>query len=159
MVLLGVVLVLLALGVGAALVLGSVRLDDPVVIKVLGGTVELPPVVFLISGMVVITLFWLGWAVLRTGLRHGHRRRVETREAEKAAEQERVAEQQRMKEELATRERLLEEERRRHESETAALRQEADARVAEQHVSTETARRRAEVAEARSDQPETGPTR
>lgn len=161
MVLLGVVLVLLALGVGAALVLGSVRLEDPVVINVLGGTVELPPVVFLVSGMVVITVFWLGWAVLRHGLKRGHRRRVETREAEKAAEQERIAEQQRMKEELATRERLLEEERRRHESETAALRQQADERVAEQHVSTETARRRAEVAEARSDQPDpgVGPTR
>lgn len=156
MVLLGVVLVLLALGVGAALVLGSVRLEDPVAINVLGGTVNLPPVVFLVSGMVVITVFWLGWAVLRSGLKRGHRRRVETRESEKAAEQERLAEQARLKEELATRERLLEEERRRHESETATLRQQADERVAEQHVSTETARRRAEVAEARTETPDPG---
>ncbi|MBM6401354.1 hypothetical protein [Phycicoccus sonneratiae] len=158
MVLLGVVLVLLALGAGAAMVLGSVRLEDPVSMNILGGTVDLPPVVFLVGGMVVITVFWLGWAVLRAGLRRGHRRRVETREAEKAAEQERIAEQQRMKEEVATRERLLEEERRRHEDETAALRRQADDRVAEQHASTETARRRAEVAEANADRPDAGPT-
>ncbi|MGG5259736.1 hypothetical protein [Phycicoccus avicenniae] len=156
MVLLGVVLVLLALGVGAALVLGAVRLEDPVSMNLLGGTIDLPPVVFLVSGMVVISVFWLGWVVLRSGVKRGHRRRVDARESEKAAEQERLLEQKRLKEELATRERLLEEERARHESETAALRQQADERVAEQHVSTETARRRAEVAETRAETPDPG---
>ena len=151
MVLIGIVLVLLALGGGVLLVAGSVRLDDPVVIDVLGGTVRLPPVVFLVSGMVVITVFWFGWVVLRSGLRRGHRRRVETREAERAAEEQRLAEQQRMQDEVAARERQLEEERRRHDEETAALRHEADERVAEQHISTETARRRAEVAEAHGE--------
>ncbi|GGL42225.1 hypothetical protein H9L10_11310 [Phycicoccus endophyticus] len=152
MVLLGVVLVLLGLGLGALLVAGSVRLDDPVPVHVLGGTIELPPVVFLVSGMVVISIFWLGWVVLRTGLKRGHRRRVEAREARKAAEEERLAQEQRMKEEVEARERALEAERRRHEEETARLRQEAEQRVAEQHVATETARRRAEVAEARTEE-------
>ncbi|HMM95627.1 MAG: hypothetical protein IE926_15605 [Micrococcales bacterium] len=151
MVLLGVILVVVALGAGALLVVGAVRLEDPVAINVLGGTVNLPPVVFLVSGMVVITLFWLGWAVLRGGLRRGHRRRVQAREADRLAEEQRLAEQQRMKEEVEARERQLAEERARHEQETAALRQQADERVAEQHVATETARRRAEVAEGRTE--------
>ncbi len=159
MVLLGVVLVLLALGAGTLLVLGAVRLEDPVAIDVLGGTVNLPPVVFLVSGMVLITLFWLGWVVLRTGLRRGHRRRVEAREAERAAEERRLAEQQRMQEEVAAREHQLEAERLRHEEEAAALRQQADERVAEQHTATETARRRAEVAEARAEAAPTVPRR
>ncbi len=148
MVLLGVILVLLALGGGFLLIAGSVRLEDPVVIDVLGGSVNLPPVVFLVSGMVVMTVFWLGWVVLRTALKRGHRRRVQAREAERTAEEQRLADQARMQDEVAARERQLEEERRRHDEETAALRRQADERVAEQHVSTETARRRAEVAEA-----------
>ncbi len=151
MVLLGVVLVVLALGVGALLVLGAVRLDDPVVMNVLGGQVELPPIVFLVSGMVVISLFWLGWVVLRSGLKRGHRRRVQAREADRTAQEERAAEQKRLKEEVDARERQLAEERRRHEEEAAELRRQADERVAEQHVATETARRRAEVAESRTD--------
>ena len=44
-------------------------------------------------------------------------------------------------------ERKLAEERRRHEEETTALRRDADERVEEQHLSTEEARRRAEIAE------------
>ncbi|HQV91124.1 MAG TPA: hypothetical protein PLA46_06030, partial [Phycicoccus sp.] len=60
---------------------------------------------------------------------------------------DREAREQKMQQEFAERERAMAEERRRHEEEAAQLRQQADERVAEQHLATETARQRAEVAE------------
>ncbi|HEX6917456.1 MAG TPA: hypothetical protein VF140_05205 [Phycicoccus sp.] len=105
MVVLGVVLVLLAFGVGALLVAGTASLDGTVDVSVPGGTLSLPPLTFLVLGMVVITVFWLGWAILRGGVRRSRRRRHEVKEAEAR----RVAEEKRLKEELAARERALEE--------------------------------------------------
>ena len=58
-----------------------------------------------------------------------------------------AARERQLQDDFATRERELAEERRRHEAETASLRQQSDERVAEQHLATETARKRAEVAE------------
>ncbi|HWS57496.1 MAG TPA: hypothetical protein VN257_03085 [Actinotalea sp.] len=125
MVLLGVVLVLLAAGAGVALVAGTARLQDTVDVELLGGTLSLPPLVLLVTGMVVISLFWLGWAVLRAGLRHTKRRRLQAKEEAAEAEARRVAEEKRLQAEVATRDRQLAEERRLHEQETAALRQQA----------------------------------
>ena len=71
--------------------------------------------------MVVISVFWLGWAMLRSGLRRSKRRRVEAKEAAAAAEARRVEEQKRLQDEFATREQALTEERRRRE-EAEALR-------------------------------------
>lgn len=121
MVLLGALLVLLAAGAGVLLFIGTANISDPVQVSVLGGTVSFPPLVLLVTGMVVITLFWLGWVVLRTGLRRGHRRRVEARESAREAEATRAAEEQRLKDEYAARERQLLEERQRHEAEKAEL--------------------------------------
>ncbi len=125
MVLLGVVLVLLAAAAGVVLVAGTAQLTDSVEIDVLGGTLAIPPLTLLITGMVVISLFWLGWALLRTGLRHSKRRRVEAKEAAAAREVERAEEQKRMQGEFAAREQALTEERRRRE--------EAEALVTDQH--------------------------
>lgn len=127
MVVLGVVLVLLALAAGILLVAGAASLEGTVDVSVPGGTLSLPPLTFLVTGMVVISVFWLGWVVLRTGVRHGRRRRAEAKEAQA----KRVAEEQRHQEEFAARERQLIEERRRHDSETAELKREADATRAE----------------------------
>ena len=115
MVLLGVILVLLAAAAGVVLVAGTAQLTDSVQIDVLGGTLSIPPLTLLITGMVVISVFWLGWALLRGGLRRSKRRRVEAKEAAAAAEAERVEEQQRMQDEFAAREQALTEERRRRE--------------------------------------------
>lgn len=123
MVLLGVVLVLLAAGAGVLLFAGTAQLTDTVDVELLGGTLSLPPLALLITGMVVISLFWLGWAVLRGGLRHNKRRRVQAKEDAAAAEERRVAEEKRLQAEVATRDQQLAEERRLHEQETAALRQ------------------------------------
>jgi len=121
MVVLGVVLVLLALAVGILLVAGVASLEGTVDVAVPGGTLSFPPLTFLVTGMVVISVFWLGWVVLRTGVRHSRRRHAEAKEAAKEAEAKRVAEEERLKEEFAARERQLIEERRRHDSETAEL--------------------------------------
>ena len=127
MVLLGVVLVLLAAGAGVLLFAGTAQLTDTVDVELLGGTLSLPPLALLITGMVVISLFWLGWAVLRGGLRHNKRRRVQAKEDAAAAEERRVAEEKRLQAEVATRDEQLAEERRLHEKETAALRQQSAA--------------------------------
>ena len=126
MVLLGVVLILLAAGAGVLLFLGTAQITDTVDITMPGGTLSLPPLTLLITGMVLISVFWLGWAMLRGGLRRGKRRRVEAKEAAAAAEARRVEDERRMQEEFAARERELVEERRRREEETAALRAQQD---------------------------------
>ncbi len=126
MVVLGVVLVLLALAVGILLVAGVASLAGTIDVAVPGGTLSFPPLTFLITGMVVISVFWLGWVVLRTGVRRSRRHRIESRDAARDAEAAKVAEEQRLKEEFAARERQLIEERRRHESETAGLKRGAD---------------------------------
>jgi hypothetical protein len=128
MVLIGVILVLLAAAAGVVLIAGTAQLTDSVQIDVLGGTLSIPPLTLLITGMVVISVFWLGWVLLRGGLRRGKRRRVEAKEAAAAAEAKRVEEQTRMQEEFATREQALTEERRRRE--------EAEALVADQRTTS-----------------------
>lgn len=151
MVILGVLLILVALIAGVLLFVQTGSLTDTVDINVLGGTLSLPPLALLITGMVIITLFWFGWFLLRVGTKRSHRRRVAAKENARETEERRLADGARMKEEVSARERQLEEERRRHEESEAQLRTEAETRVADQHAATETARRRAEVAEARNE--------
>jgi hypothetical protein len=132
MVLLGVILVLLAAAAGVVLIAGTAQLTDSVQIDVLGGTLSIPPLTLLVTGMVVISVFWLGWVMLRGGLRRARRRRVEAKEAAAAAEtrrREEAEEQKRLQDEFAARERALVEERR--------LREQAEAR-ADEHASTTT---------------------
>lgn len=129
MVLLGVILVLLAVAAGVVLFAGTAQLEDTVDIDVLGGTLSLPPLTLLVTGMVVISLFWLGWALLRGGLRRGKRRRLEAKESAVAAETRRVEEERRMKEEFAARERQLLEERGPREDPAATGRHQPDLRT------------------------------
>lgn len=137
MVLLGVVLILLAAGAGVLLFAGTARLTDTVDITILGGMLSLPPLTLLVTGMVVISVFWLGWALLRAGLRRGKRKRVEAKEAAAAAEARRVED-----------ERRVQDERRQREEETAALRQQVAAQSGGSTAATPTA-----GATPRSDDP------
>ena len=130
MVLIGVLLVLLAAAAGVVLIAGTAQLTDSVQIDVLGGTLSIPPLTLLITGMVFISVFWLGWVLLRGGLRRSKRRRVEAKEAAATAEAKRVEEQKRMEDEFAARERALADERRRRE--------EAESLVADQRTTTPT---------------------
>lgn len=147
MIILGLILVLLAVAAGILLFEGTSALTDGVDIDVLNGTISLPPLALLLTGAAVISVFWLGWALIRHGVKRGSRRRRQAKEEAALAEQRRVESERKMQEEFAQRERTLAEERRRHEEETTALRRDADERVEEQHLSTEEARRRAEIAE------------
>ena len=146
-IILGLILVLLAVAAGILLFEGTSALTDGVDIDVLGGTISLPPLALLLTGAAVISVFWLGWALMRHGIKRGSRRRRQAKEEAAVAEQRRVDSERKMQEDFAQRERQLAEERRRHEEETSALRRDADERVEEQHLSTEEARRRAEIAE------------
>jgi type VI protein secretion system component VasK len=130
MVLIGVILVLLAAAAGVVLIAGTAQLTDSVQIDVLGGTLSIPPLTLLITGMVVISVFWLGWVLLRSGLRRSKRRRVEAKEAAAAAEAKRAEEHKHMQDEFAAREQALSEERRRREK--------AESLVAEQRAATPT---------------------
>lgn len=150
-IILGLILVLLAVAAGILLFEGTSQLSDSVDFDVLGGTVSLPPLALLITGAAVISVFWLGWVLLRLGFKRSARRRRERKEEAALAAQRRAEGERRMQEEFAQRERQLAEERERHEQETAALRRQGEERLEEQHLSTEEARRRAEVAEARAD--------
>lgn len=122
MVLLGVILVILAVAAGVVLFAGTAQLTDTVDISVLGGTLSLPPLTLLVTGMIVISLFWLGWALLRGGLRRGKRRRLEAKEATAAAEARRVEEERRLKAEFAERERELLDDRRQRDQVTGETR-------------------------------------
>ncbi|EAQ00445.1 hypothetical protein JNB_09739 [Janibacter sp. HTCC2649] len=148
MIILGLILVLAAIAAGILLFEGTSQLTDKVDIDTFSGTFSLPPLALLITGAAVITVFWLGWVLMREGFKRGARRRRAAKEEKALTEQRRVENERKMQEEFAQRERQLTEERRRHEEETSTLRREGDARVEEQHLSTEEARRRAEIAEA-----------
>lgn len=152
-IILGLILVLLAIAAGILLFEGTSQLTDGVDIDVFGGTVSLPPLALLITGAAVITVFWLGWVLLRQGMKRGARRRREAKEEAALAEQRRVEGERKMQEDFAQRERQLAEERRQHEEETANLRRQTE----EQHLSTEEARRRAEIAEAEAQSRAGGP--
>lgn len=129
MVALGVLLVLVAAAIGIGLIAAMAQLTPAIEVDVPGGTLDLPPVAVLVAGMVIVAVFWLGWVLLRSGVRRGHRQRVESKEAARSAEVARVDNEKRTKEEFAARERQLVQERRRHEEETAALLKEADERT------------------------------
>ncbi|MFF5324568.1 hypothetical protein ACFY2Y_12680 [Janibacter hoylei] len=130
MVILGIILVLVALLIGATLLLGTqapevsgqevdIRLLDAV-------TINLNPLTLVIAGMLTMLLLWLGLVTIKWALtRKAKARRL--RKEQEAESRRRLAEQEAAhQEELAQRERDLE----------------------EQRVSTQIARERAEVAES-----------
>lgn len=158
MIAIGIILILLAILAGVLLFMGTASLTDTVTIDMPIGTLQLPPLALLITGAVVISVFWLGWVLFRTGIRRSGRRRKEAKEATRAEEARRVEAEQRAQEEYAARERELADERARADAEADRLRHEADERVAEQHLATETARKRAEVAEHQLAQTQGIPT-
>ena len=129
MVILGLILVLVAVAVGAALLLGTqspevsgqevdIRLFDAV-------TINLNPLTLVVAGMLTMLLLWLGLVMIKAALtRKAKQRRL--RKEQEAESKRRLAEQEAAhQEELRGRERALE----------------------DQRVSTDIARERAAVAE------------
>lgn len=149
MILLGILLIVLAVAGGTLLYVGTSQLTDPIDVEVLGGTLGLPPLAMLIAGALVVVVLWIGWILLSVGIRRAARRRKEAKAAARAAQEELAARERDLQEGYAAHERQLAAERREREVEAQRLRDQADARVAEQHRATEEARKRAEVAEKR----------
>lgn len=129
----GLLIILLGLGIGALLVLGTSQITDLTNIHVLGGTLGLPPLALVISGALVVALVWLGWVLLHGGVRRSIRRRREAKESARAAEADRVERERRMQEDFANRERQVAEERRRAAQESSAPLDHGDTRVVEPH--------------------------
>ena len=80
MILIGLLLILLAAAVGTLLFIGTQQITDTTDIDILGGTLGLPPLALLIAGALTISIFWLGWALLRSGIRRSSKRRARAKE-------------------------------------------------------------------------------
>ena len=112
MILIGLLLIVLAAAAGYFLVVGVASLTDQIDINLPFGTLNLPPLAFLITGMVVISLFWLGWVLLSTGTKRRARLRREAKEAGAKLKAEQAATQKRLQDLSATRDAQLDQERR-----------------------------------------------
>ncbi len=96
MILIGLILLVVGIGTGTLLVLGTSALTDPLTIKVLGGSVNLPPLTLLIAGMAAALLAWIGWELLRGGVKRSSRRRKQAKlDAQQAREAKAKAERER----------------------------------------------------------------
>ena len=112
MVLIGLLLIVLAAAAGYFLVVGVASLTDQIDINLPFGTLNLPPLAFLITGMAVISLFWLGWVLLSTGTKRRARLRREAKEAGAKLKAEQAATQKRLQDLSAIRDAQLDQERR-----------------------------------------------
>ncbi len=121
MIVLGVLLILLALGAGAATYLAAFPLGQRTEVDAFGVTIGLTPFQLVVLGAAIVLVLWWGWAILRRGIRHSARRRRERKATLQDAEQRRV------------------------ETERTA-----EEKLREQRLATEAARRRADAAEARA---------
>ena len=138
MIILGLILIVLALAAGLFLFVGTTALD-PIHLEVLGQTYSMSPLALVIAGAVAMTLLWWGWALVRMGTRRRVRKSREAKEAARQAELDRAA---REKENQAKWERELRDRERQV--------RDSEARLQDQKLSTNEARRRAEVAEGKS---------
>jgi len=92
MILLGLILIVLALGAGGFLFLGTSALD-PIELIVLNRTYEMSPWALVVAGVIATTLLWWGWALVRMGNRRRVRRSREAKEAARQAELDRAAQE------------------------------------------------------------------
>lgn len=99
MILLGLILVIGAVGAGTLLFLGAASLTDTVTIPVLGGSIQLPPLALFLAGAGAMLLLWLGWALVRAGTRRSVRARREAKENARLADEQRLRRERELAEE------------------------------------------------------------
>lgn len=91
MVILGLILLLVALGIGAVLIIGTQAphtAKDPVDIRLLDTvTVSLDPLMLVLAGMATMFLFWLGLVLIKTSLARKQRLRRERKQQERDAQE------------------------------------------------------------------------
>jgi hypothetical protein len=85
-ILLGLLLIVVAVGAGVWLVLGSQSLTTPVDLHTAGYHVGVTPLALLITGAVVLLVFWLGLALIRGSVQRRRRPQREAKEAQRQAE-------------------------------------------------------------------------
>lgn len=126
MVILGILLVLLALLVGAALIIGTSApdvADQDVDIQLFDAvTINLDPLTMVIAGMAAMFLLWLGLVLIKTALT----RKARLRRERKVAEAEARGRREREAAEAAERARLEEGERQLEERRQEELRRQAE---------------------------------
>ena len=118
MILLGLILIIAAAGVAGWLYTSTESMSDRSDLDAFNVAVGMTPLQLVIAGAVVVLLLWLGLALLRRGAVRSSRRRRERKEEERRAEEERL---------LAERE--------------------AEEKLRQQRLATQTARERAAAAE------------
>jgi flagellar basal body-associated protein FliL len=87
-ILLGLILVLLAIAAGVLLFLATQSLSAPVDLDAAGYQVGMTPLALLVTGAVVMLVFWLGLALIRGSVRRRRRPVREAKEAQRQAELE-----------------------------------------------------------------------
>jgi membrane protein implicated in regulation of membrane protease activity len=87
-VLLGVLLVLVAAGAAVWLVLGSQAVTAPVNLHTAGLKIGMTPLALLVTGAVILLVFWVGLALIRGSVKRRRRPAREAREAQRRAELE-----------------------------------------------------------------------
>lgn len=88
MVLLGLLLILLAVGLAVWLVFGSQSLHTPINLNTPGFKIGMTPLALLIAGAVILLVFWLGLALIRASVRRRRRPVRESKEEQRRAELE-----------------------------------------------------------------------
>ncbi|MDV3219799.1 hypothetical protein [Intrasporangium sp.] len=132
MVLLGIILLLLGAGLGAAAFLGVRDETGTVQLEALGFSRDSQPLELVGIGIGAMLLFALGWALVAASARRRARVRRDEREASRIAEIERSAESDRLEQERRFEEASLrDEDLRRRESNLDTWAQELDARERE----------------------------
>ncbi len=121
MIVLGILLILVAAGLGILAWTAASSVPGRTDLDALGVSVGLTTVQLLALGALLALLLWFGWATLRRGVRVQARRRRERKAAREEAERKRAEEQREAEEQLAAQRRATEEARRRaEEAETRA---------------------------------------
>jgi hypothetical protein len=87
-VLLGVLLVLVAVGAAVWLVLGSQAITAPVNLNTAGIKIGMTPLALLVAGALILLVFWIGLALIRASVKRRRRPAREAREAQRQAELE-----------------------------------------------------------------------
>jgi hypothetical protein len=87
-VLLGLLLILLAAGAAVWLVLGSQSLTTPITLSTPGAHIGMTPLALLITGAVILLMFWLGLLLIRGSVKRRRRPGREAKEVQRQAELE-----------------------------------------------------------------------
>jgi membrane protein implicated in regulation of membrane protease activity len=147
-ILLGLILIVVAAGVGLVLVLATESLTEPVSLAAAGFEVSMTPLALLIAGAVVLLLFWFGLELVRASVRRRSRRRRDAKESERQSQldaETRQAEDERRADEARRIEEAREQGREegREEARQAEARRSAE-QQARERVETEETRRAAD---------------